>query len=257
MRSGEARGARWDEIDIKARTWSIPADRMKAGVEHRIPLSDASLDVLRRALALDNNSGLVFPSHYKHGRGLSDMTLTKVLRDTGLAKQATVPRIPNVVQDLVHGDDGHPLGRGRGGPGAHSGQFDRTGIRPLRPVRAAARSHGRVGRLRPGRVKMPLPEDFENGVQGMLDYETARTKAERHGAPPPKLADFLKDGAQDMLDADQDDPLRPLPPSKSLTVRGPGPAKITTRTMLQAIERDRKKVTEAATRRRLATLIPS
>ena len=102
---------------------------------------------------------------------------------------------------------------------------------------------------------MPLPEDFENGVQGMLDYSTARTKAERHGAPPPKLADFLKDGAQDMLDADQDDPLRPLPPSKSLTVRGPGPAKITARTMLQAIERDREKVTEAATpRRRLATL---
>ena len=90
VRSGEARGARWDEIDIKARTWSIPADRMKAGVEHRVPLSDASLDVLRLALALDNNSGLVFPSHYKHGRGLSDMTLTKVLRDTGLAKQATV-----------------------------------------------------------------------------------------------------------------------------------------------------------------------
>ena len=101
-------------------------------------------------------------------------------------------------------------------------------------------------------MKMPLPEDFENGVQGMLDYETARTKAERHGAPPPKLADFLKDGAQDMLDAD---PLCPLPPSKSLTVRGPGPAKITARTMLQAIERDREKVTEAATpRRRLATL---
>ena len=58
-----------------------------------------------------------------------------------------------------------------------------------------------------------------------------------------------------MLDADQDDLLCPLPPSKSLTVRGPGPAKITARTMLQAIERDREKVTEAATpRRRLATL---
>ena len=59
-----------------------------------------------------------------------------------------------------------------------------------------------------------------------------------------------------MLDADQDDPLRPLPPSKSLTVRGPGPAKITARTMLQPIERDREKVTEAAAtlRRRLTTL---
>ncbi len=89
-RSGEARGARWSEIDLDARTWTIPASRMKASVEHRVPLSDAALEVLRRAMALNDNSGLVFPSPYKPGRELSDMTLTKLLRDKGLAEVATV-----------------------------------------------------------------------------------------------------------------------------------------------------------------------
>ena len=89
-RSGEARGARWDEIDLDARTWTIPASRMKAGREHRVPLSDAALEVLSRAKALDDNSELLFPSLYKPGRELSDMTLTKLLRDNGLAKTATV-----------------------------------------------------------------------------------------------------------------------------------------------------------------------
>ena len=89
-RSGEARGARWEEIDLDALTWAIPGSRMKAGREHRVPLSDAALNVLRRAKALDDNSGLVFPSLYKPGRELSDMTLTKLLRDLGLADRATV-----------------------------------------------------------------------------------------------------------------------------------------------------------------------
>ena len=87
-RSGEARGARWEEIDLDGRTWAIPASRMKAGREHRVPLSDAAVEVLRRAQDLSDDSGLVFPS--KRGRELSDMTLTKMLRDNGLAGVATV-----------------------------------------------------------------------------------------------------------------------------------------------------------------------
>ena len=89
-RSGEARGARWDEIDLDTRTWAIPGSRMKAGREHRVPLSTSALELLRRAKAIDDNSGLVFPSLYKPGRELSDMTLTKLLRDLGLADRATV-----------------------------------------------------------------------------------------------------------------------------------------------------------------------
>ena len=89
-RSGEARGAAWDEIDLDASEWRIPANRMKAGVEHRVPLSEAALGTLEQARPLCDASGLMFPSPTKPGRTLSDMTLTKVLRATGLAERTTV-----------------------------------------------------------------------------------------------------------------------------------------------------------------------
>ena len=89
-RSGETRGATYDEIDLKGATWTIPGSRMKAGVEHRVPLSDQALDVLLVAHQLEDGSGLCFPSPLRPGRMLSDMTLTKVLRTTGFAERATV-----------------------------------------------------------------------------------------------------------------------------------------------------------------------
>ena len=89
-RSGEVRSATWAEID--GRVWRIPAERMKAGVEHRVPLSDAAVAVLERVRMLGDGSGLIFPSplQARRGKPLSDMTLTKVLRDCGLASRATV-----------------------------------------------------------------------------------------------------------------------------------------------------------------------
>ncbi len=89
-RSGEARGATWDEIDLEGRVWRIPSERMKAGVEHRVPLSQQALQVLGEASILREDSGLVFPSPLKPGVPMSDMTLTKILRSVGLAKNATV-----------------------------------------------------------------------------------------------------------------------------------------------------------------------
>ena len=89
-RSGEARGTTWDEIDLDGRVWRIPSERMKAGVEHRVPLSDHALEVLGEASVLREDSGLVFPSPLKQGAPMSDMTLTKVLRSVGLAGHATV-----------------------------------------------------------------------------------------------------------------------------------------------------------------------
>ncbi|MDE0341944.1 MAG: tyrosine-type recombinase/integrase [Deltaproteobacteria bacterium] len=90
VRSGEARGALWSEIDLEARTWTIPAERMKMANAHTVPLSDAALAVLEQARMLDDGSGLVFPSPMKRNRELSSMTLTKLLRDAGLADRATV-----------------------------------------------------------------------------------------------------------------------------------------------------------------------
>ena len=77
-RPGETRNARWADVDVDARVWTIPAERMKAEREHRVPLSGVALGVLAQAEALQDDSGLVFPS--RSGRPLSDMTHLKLLR---------------------------------------------------------------------------------------------------------------------------------------------------------------------------------
>ena len=89
-RSGEARGGTWDEIDLAGQVWRIPSERMKAGMEHRVPLGEQALDLLGKASALRDETGLVFPSPLKPGSAMSDMTLTKILRSAGLAERATV-----------------------------------------------------------------------------------------------------------------------------------------------------------------------
>ena len=77
-RSGEVRGATWDELDFEARTWTIPAGRMKAEKEHRVPLSDDALAVLDRMK--ECRLGDYVFSGMKEGMPLSDMSLTAVLR---------------------------------------------------------------------------------------------------------------------------------------------------------------------------------
>ena len=76
-RSSEAKGAKWSEIDLEARLWTIPASRMKAGKEHRVPLSRSALSLLK-ALPKHEGSELVFPS--AQGKLLSENTLTAVVK---------------------------------------------------------------------------------------------------------------------------------------------------------------------------------
>ena len=106
-RTSEILGATWDEMDAEARVWRIPGQRMKSGTEHRVPLSMPVFDVLERAEALDDGSGLVFPSSFRRGRKMSNMTLTKVLRDTGLAKRSTVHGFRSSFRDWC-ADTGKP-----------------------------------------------------------------------------------------------------------------------------------------------------
>jgi integrase len=77
-RSGEVRGATWDEIDFAGKAWKIPGERMKAGREHVVPLSDAAIAVLRK-MEKQKTSNYVFPGA-KEDKPLSDMSLTAVLR---------------------------------------------------------------------------------------------------------------------------------------------------------------------------------
>ena len=90
-RSGEARGALWSEIDLGnpaipaiSATWSIPASRMKAKREHRIPLTARAVEILQVAKALGDGTGLVFPGT-KAGKPLSDMTLSKLVKELDFA----------------------------------------------------------------------------------------------------------------------------------------------------------------------------
>lgn len=76
-RSGEVRGATWAEIDLPGRIWTVPAERMKAGKEHRVPLSDEAVKLLEALPRIVGNP-YVFPA--PRGGQLSDMALTAVLR---------------------------------------------------------------------------------------------------------------------------------------------------------------------------------
>lgn len=80
-RSGEVRGVVWDEIDLENRLWTIPPDRMKAGREHIVPLTDHACRIIKRCWQLRcDGTDLIFYGA-KRGVPMSDMTLVKVLRD--------------------------------------------------------------------------------------------------------------------------------------------------------------------------------
>jgi integrase len=77
-RSGEALGARWTEIDWKAKVWIVPPGRMKAGIEHRVPLTDRALVILKTMKAVARGE-YVFPSH-RSDRPLSGTACAMLLR---------------------------------------------------------------------------------------------------------------------------------------------------------------------------------
>lgn len=77
-RSGEVRLATWDEIDLEAKIWTVPAERMKMRREHRVPLSSAAVSLLE-SLPKIEDCRYIFPG-VRDGRPVSDMTLTAVIR---------------------------------------------------------------------------------------------------------------------------------------------------------------------------------
>ena len=82
-RSGEVRTAVWDDIDMEGAVWTIPAERMKAGREHRVPLSDRALRVLDEARReLTHGDGILFP--FPAGRVQRAQTLAKLLHGRGI-----------------------------------------------------------------------------------------------------------------------------------------------------------------------------
>lgn len=78
-RTNEVLQARWDEVDLKKKTWTIPPSRMKAGREHRVPLAKRSIQILKRAKEITDGGDLVFPGRSKN-TPLSNMVFLMTLR---------------------------------------------------------------------------------------------------------------------------------------------------------------------------------
>ncbi|MGC2854151.1 tyrosine-type recombinase/integrase [Novispirillum sp. DQ9] len=83
-RTGEVLGATWAEIDLEAAVWTVPADRMKAGREHRVPLSPRAAAILQAMAQEHGQEGYLFPSKRK-GKPLSNMAFLMLLRRMGRA----------------------------------------------------------------------------------------------------------------------------------------------------------------------------
>lgn len=99
VRSGEIRGARWQELNDDLSVWTIPAERMKAGVAHAIPLSKQAADVFRVAKGFRaKGCDLVFPGQISLSP-LSDMTLLEMLR--GMDMGVTVHDFRSTFRDWV------------------------------------------------------------------------------------------------------------------------------------------------------------
>lgn len=102
-RSGEVRGATWQEIDLDAQTWTVPGERIKSGRPHRVPLTDDVVALLKALPRLEGSES-VFPS--PRGATLSDMALTGVLRRMGM--DATVHGFRSSFKDWARSATAYP-----------------------------------------------------------------------------------------------------------------------------------------------------
>jgi integrase len=103
VRAGEALGARWSEIDLVEKVWSVPAVRMKAGREHRVPLCDRALEILQQLHSARTND-FVFPGRDR-GKALSSAALAALMRRLG-AGDATIHGFRSAFRDWA-GNETH------------------------------------------------------------------------------------------------------------------------------------------------------
>ncbi|RVJ35938.1 tyrosine-type recombinase/integrase [Sinorhizobium medicae] len=104
-RSGEVRFMTWDEVDLDGALWTVPAGRMKAGREHRVPLSDRAVEILRGRQQIAT-SGLVFEGE-KEGQPISDTAMAKALRAAS-GGNGTLHGFRSSFRDWAGDDTHHP-----------------------------------------------------------------------------------------------------------------------------------------------------
>ncbi len=83
VRPNEASGAKWSEIDEKKKVWTIPADRMKMQKEHRVPLTDSMLKLLKKLRTITGDNEYLFPQSKNKNRPMSSQTINQILKRNG------------------------------------------------------------------------------------------------------------------------------------------------------------------------------
>lgn len=116
VRSGELRGARWNEFNLKTATWTIPAERMKKKREHIVPLSNQALAIIHQIKSISGESTLLFPSASIDGF-MSDNTLRKALFTLGYdgadaTKSKCVPHGLRALAATILTEATHPAKQG-------------------------------------------------------------------------------------------------------------------------------------------------
>ena len=100
-RTSEVLGAKWDEIDLDAEIWTIPAERMKTGIPHRVPLNDEAMDILEAARERTGGTGFVFRSPTRKAIGTDG--LRRVMKRIGV--EATVHGFRSSFRDWAAAQD--------------------------------------------------------------------------------------------------------------------------------------------------------
>src|SRR5690606_28342998 len=102
VRTGELIGARWDEIEIDAKLWRIPAERMKMRTPHIVPLPHQAITVLEKIKSLSGSSPLLFPSERGNGRSMSNNTLLFALYRMGYHSRMTGHGFRGIASTILH-----------------------------------------------------------------------------------------------------------------------------------------------------------
>ena len=102
VRTGELTGARWEEIDLEAAEWRIPAERMKMRTPHIVPLSSQAVEVLATLHELRTGNGLLFPGERDHEKPISNNTILKALERMGYKGRMTGHGFRGIASTMLH-----------------------------------------------------------------------------------------------------------------------------------------------------------
>lgn len=106
VRTGELIAARWDEFDLEARQWRIPAERMKMKTPHIVPLAPQAVEVLQILRTTSNGRALLFPGERDHAKPMSNNTILKALERMGYKGRMTGHGFRGMASTMLH-EQGH------------------------------------------------------------------------------------------------------------------------------------------------------